>query len=177
MKKKIFSIILLILVLFLGFVSTREGKFRYERSGEINATPEKIFPYISQFSMGALWSPYEKVDPNMKKMFRGPDARVGSVMEFEGNSDAGSGKLELLNIVPNQLVEIKLTMTKPFFAENLVQYRLIPEGQKTRFSWSMSGDAGFMGKLVSVFMDCEKMVGDQFTTGIANLKAIVEAKN
>ena len=98
-------------------------------------------------------------------------------MEFEGNSDAGSGKLEMLSIAPNQLVDIKLTMTKPIFAENLIQYKLTPEGQGTRFTWSMSGDGGFMTKLMTVFIDCEKMVGDQFNAGIANLKTIVEAQN
>jgi hypothetical protein len=124
--------------------------------------------------MGSLWSPYEKVDPNMKKTFSGTDGQVGAVMEFEGNKDAGSGKLEILKIVPNELVEIKLTMLKPFFAENIVQYKLTPENGGTRFSWSMSGDGGFMGKLISVFIDCEKMVGGQFSSGIENLKTLIE---
>ena len=177
MSKKIGLAFLVVLVLFLGYVSTRQGTFYYERSGLINAPAEKIFPYLSNFKMGSQWSPYEKIDPNMKKTFTGNDGEVGSVMEFEGNSDAGSGKLEMLSIAPNQLVDIKLTMTKPIFAENLIQYKLTPEGQGTRFTWSMSGDGGFMTKLMTVFIDCEKMVGDQFNAGIANLKTIVEAQN
>jgi hypothetical protein len=174
-KKSLFGI-LIVLTLFLGFVSTRDGKFRYEKSGVIQASADKIFPYISNFKMGGLWSPYEKIDPNMKKTFKGPDAQVGSIMEFEGNSDAGSGSLEILKIVPNELVEIKLTMTKPFSAENIIQYQLASEGSGTRFTWSMSGDGGFMGKLISVFINCEKMVTAQFSTGIANLKTVVEAQ-
>ncbi len=176
MAKRIFLGILLLLLVFLAFVSTRESKFHYERTGLINAPPEKIFPYISNFKMGGLWSPYEKIDPNMKKQFSGPDAQVGSVMQFDGNSEAGSGQLEILRIVPYAFVEIKLTMTKPMHAENIVQYKLTPEGSATRFTWSMSGDGGFFTKLISVFIDCEKMVGDQFNTGIANLKTVVEAQ-
>ncbi|WPU66702.1 GyrI-like domain-containing protein [Peredibacter starrii] len=160
-----------VLIGFPGYVSTREGKFRYERSGVINATPEKNFPYLSDFKLGGEWSPFEQVDPNMKKTF------TGNVMEFEGNKDAGSGRLELLNTVPNQSVDIKLTMLKPFHAENLVQYKLTPEQNGTRFTWIMSGDGGFMGKLMNVFMDCEKMIGDQFLKGISNLKSVVEGKN
>lgn len=177
MSKKIGLGLLVVLVLFLGYVSTRQSKFYYERSGLINAPAEKIFPYLSNFKLGSQWSPYEKIDPNMKKTFTGNDGEVGSIMEFEGNSDAGSGKLEMLSIAPNQLVDIKLTMTKPIFAENLIQYKLTPEGPATRFTWSMSGDGGFMTKLMTVFIDCEKMVGDQFNAGIANLKTIVEAQN
>ncbi len=175
MVKKIGLSLLAVLILFLIYVSTRDGKFLYERSGVIEASAEKIFPYISNFKLGEQWSPYEKIDPNMKKTFKGPEGQVGSIMEFEGNKDAGSGQLEILNIVPNQLVEIRLTMTKPLYAQNLIQYKLTPENSGTRFSWSMSGDGGFMGKLISILIDCEKMVGDQFSAGIQNLKSVVEA--
>ena len=126
--------------------------------------------------MGALWSPYEQIDKDMKKKVSGTDGAVGAIMEFEGNNEVGSGKLEILKIVPDESVQIRLTMLKPFFAENLVEYRLIPESGGTRFIWSMEGDGGFMGKLISVFINCEKMVADQFSKGIENLKEVIEKK-
>ena len=159
---------------FLGYVATREGKFRYERSGLIAAPPERVFPFASEFKKGGLWSPYEQKDPAMKKRFAGPEGAAGSIMEFEGNREVGSGKLELLEVVPNERVRIRLTMIKPFKAENLVEYRLVPEAAGTRFFWIMSGDGGFMGKLMTTLIDCEKMIGDQFSTGIENLKKVVE---
>lgn len=174
MLLKVVIAVVAVLVLFLGYVSTREGKFRYEKSGLIAATPEKIFPYISQLKKGGEWSPFEKVDPNMKKTFTGEDGTAGAKLEFAGNSEAGSGVIELLKVVPNELVELNLTMTAPIKAENLIEYRLTPEGDKTRFSWTMSGDGGFFGKLINIFIDCEKMVTDQFVKGIENLKVVVE---
>jgi uncharacterized protein YndB with AHSA1/START domain len=174
--KKIGLSLLVLVIAFLGYVSTRDGNFRYERSDVINAPAEKIYPYLSSFKLGGAWSPFEQVDPNMKKTYSGDSGQVGSTMEFEGNSEAGSGKLEMLKLVPNELVEIKLTMLKPFHAENFIRYTLTPEASGTRFSWEMSGDGGFMGKLISTFVDCEKMIGDQFSKGISNLKAVVEAQ-
>lgn len=171
---KILSGIGLLLVAFLAFVSTRPSRFRYERSGVLNASADKIYPYLSNFKLGSEWSPYERIDLSMKKNYIGADGAVGSKMEFDGNSKAGSGNLEILKLVPNQLVEIRLIMTKPFGADNLIEYKLTPEGNGTRFTWSMSGDSGFMGKLMGVLIDCEKMVGDQFVSGIDNLKKIVE---
>lgn len=176
MLKKIGLSLGIILIVFLGYVSTRPSFFRYERSGVINAPADKIFPYLSDFKLGGEWSPYEKVDPNLKRNFIGSGTEVGSVMEFEGNSEAGSGRLEMLKIVPNQAVDIKLIMTQPMHVENLIQYSLIPEAEGTRFTWVMSGDGGFMSKLIGVLVDCEKMVGGQFEQGITNLKALVEAK-
>lgn len=176
MALKISAILVFVLVVFLVYVSTRESKFYYEKSGVINAPPEKIFKYLSDFKLGELWSPYEKIDPNMKKNFIGDGKSVGSVMEFAGNREAGAGKLEFLQIIPNQLVEIELTMLEPIKARNIVKYRLVEEGAGTRFIWSMEGDGGFIGKLISVFIDCEKMVTKQFGTGIANLKNVVETQ-
>lgn len=173
---KILLSVVAVLVVFLGYVSTREGKFNYERSGVIKAPAEKIFPYLSDFTRGGEWSPYEKVDPNMKKTITGNPAQVGHAMDFEGNSDAGSGRVEITKVVPNELVEIKLTMTKPMHAENIVTYKLTPESEGTRFSWAMAGDGGYMTKLISVFIDCEKMIAGQFETGIANLKSLIEAQ-
>lgn len=177
MALKIVLGIAVLLLVFLIFVSTREGKFSYERSGVINAAAAKIFPYISDMKMGALWSPYEKKDPNMKKTFVGPGDQAGSVMEFDGNAEAGSGKLEILKTVPNESVDIQLTMTKPFAASNLIRYSLTPEGEGTRFTWAMSGDGGFLGKLLNTLIDCEKMVAGDFEVGIQNLKQVVEAQN
>ena len=163
-----------VVCVFLAYVSTRESKFKYEASGLINATPAKIFPYISNLRMGDKWSPFDSPGANLKKEFTGTDGQIGSAMTFEGDSKSGSGKLELLKLVPNEAVDIKLTMTKPIYAENLVHYTLTPEGAGTRFTWTMEGDGGFMTKLMTVFMDCEKMVVDQFKLGIGNLTRVVE---
>jgi hypothetical protein len=173
---KILGGLVLALVIFLGYVSTRNGHFHYERSVSIQAPAEKIFPYLIDFKKGSEWNPYEEKDPNMKKTYSGPEAQVGSVMEFDGNKDVGTGKLEILNIVPNETVLIKLTMIKPFFGENNIEYKLIPENGATKFTWSMDGEGGFMGKLMSVIIDCEKMMSGEFEKGQNKLKTLVESK-
>lgn len=162
------------LAVFLGYVSTRDGNFRYERSGLINASAEKIFPYISQFKLGSQWSPYEK-GLEMPKTYGGTEGQVGSWMEF-GPSKSGSGRLEILELVPNQTVKLSLHMTAPFDAKNIVIYTLTSESEGTRFTWAMQGDGGFMGKLMTTLIDCEKMVGGQFTEGINNLKILIESQ-
>ena len=172
---KILIILLSLLVAFLGYVSTRKSEFRYVRSGLIHAPAEKIFPYLSSFEKGGEWNPYDRRDPNTKRTFKGTEGAVGSIMEFDGNRDAGAGSLEVMKVVPNQRVEIKLIMTRPIPAENLIVYALTPEGDQTRFSWEMSGDGGFVGKLIGVFMDCEKMLTADFDAGIQNLKSRVES--
>lgn len=174
--KKIILIVFAVLALFLGYVATREGKFHYERSGFINASPATVHPYISQLKLGNEWSPFMKKDPNVKTTYSGTDGTVGAAMEFDGSNEVGAGRIEILSISP-ETVELRLTMTKPIVAENKVIYKLMAVEQGTVFTWAMEGDGGFIGKLMSVFIDCEKMIGDEFSAGISNLKTIIEQKN
>ncbi|WP_409478890.1 SRPBCC family protein [Pseudobdellovibrio sp. HCB154] len=175
MIKKIFLGLVIAIVLFLGFVSTRESKFHYERSTVINAPAEKIYPYISNFKNGSAWNSFDQKDPNVKRNFIGNDGEVGAKMEFEGNQEAGAGYLEMLSLVPNAEAQMKLVMTKPMHAENLIIYKLTAEPTgSTRFTWAMSGDAGFIGKLINIFIDCEKMITDEFEKSFQNLKVVIE---
>lgn len=174
MFKKVAIAVVAMLIVFVGYVLTRPSHFRYSRSGTYKAKADMVFPYLVSFKKGNEWSPYMKVDPNMKLTYAGEDGQVGSRMEFEGNSDVGAGHLEVLKVVPNELVEIKLTMTKPIYGENIIRYALNEQDGITQFTWSMEGDSGFMGQLISVFIDCEKMVAGDFEKGIANLRPIVE---
>lgn len=176
MWKKIALSFMIPLIVFLGYVATREGKFHYERSGFIKASPQEIYPYISNLKLGSQWSPFEKKDLTMKKTYAGVDGAPGSSMDFEGNSDVGAGRIEIVSLDPNKSAELKLKMTKPFVAENKIIYKIIPLENGSVFTWAMEGDGGFMGKLMSTFIDCEKMIGDEFSAGIKNLKTLIEAK-
>lgn len=171
------AVIAAALVLFLGFVATRESKFDYKKSGILNATPEEIFPFLSNFKLGKEWNPYDQKDPNIKRNFIGVDGTVGSKMEFAGNRQAGSGNLEILKIEPNKMSLIKLVMTKPIHVENFIEYTLEKEENGTNFTWRMYGDGGFMGKLMGVLIDCESMILKDFDKGITNLKKRVESIN
>ena len=176
MLKKLFVCVALLVIAILGYAATRPNHFRYERSGLINATPAVIFPYLNSFKLGSQWSPWEKVDPNMKKTYSGPDAGPGAMLAFAGNSEAGEGKLQILKSETNSVVDLQLEMIKPFAAINFIQYKLTPEASGTRFTWTMYGEANFLSKLVGVFIDCGKMIQDKFAEGIANLTRLTESK-
>jgi hypothetical protein len=170
---KVFVTLATLLLFFVFYVNSREAKFHYERSGVIKATPEVIWPHISQFTLGQAWSPYAKKDPSMTTTFSEKQGEIGSTMSFESDR-AGSGNLEITSLIPYQEVTLRLTMTKPFTAVNVVKYSLTPDPNGTKFTWSMDGDNGFLGKMMGVLIDCEKMVADDFTVGIENLKRLIE---
>ena len=171
---------LIILVLALAIVvvallaARKPDNFRMERKIIINAPAEKIFAVFNDFHESKNWSPWEPIDPNIKLTFSGAEKGVGAVYNWDGNRDVGSGRQEIISVEPGRRVTIKINFYKPFKAENTVEFTMLPKDGGTETSWAMFGPQPFMGKVVSMFMDCEKMMNDQFDKGLANVKAYVE---
>jgi uncharacterized protein YndB with AHSA1/START domain len=172
---KIIALVIVILILgALGFAATKPDSFRYERSISIKAPPEKIFAILNDLHKGALWSPFEKLDPNMKKHFSGAETGVGSVYEWDGNSKAGAGRMEIVESVPSSKIVLTLDFLKPFEGHNKAEFILTQQGENTNVTWAMYGPNPYIGKVMSLVFDCEKMVTREFETGLANLKSLAE---
>lgn len=177
MLKKTAIVIVLLVAALLVYAATGPDTFRVERTATIKAPPEKIYPYMSDFHKGDLWSPYEKKDPSMKRTFSGPASGKGAMYEFEGNKKTvGKGRLEIIEAVPPAKVVLTLDMIEPMQGHNVVEYLLEPKGDSTNVTWAMQGKNTYLGKVICLFINMDKMLGKDFEAGLANLKTLVEAK-
>ena len=174
MFKTIAIVVVVLIAGVLVFAVTRPDAFRVERSVTIKALPEKIYPYFDDFNRWAVWSPWEKLDPAMKRTFSGPPAGKGSVYAWEGNSKVGAGRMEILESSPSSKLLIKLDFIKPFEGHNTAEYTLVPSGDTTQVTWAMYGPASYVSKLMGVFVSMDSMIGKDFEAGLANLKAAAE---
>ena len=174
MVKRILQLILLAIVLLVGYAATRPDTFRLERSIDIKAPPAKIFALIDNFKNWTTWSPWEKIDPALKRTYSGAENGKGATYAWEGNNDVGVGRMEIVESNPDAKVAIKLDFLKPFEAHNTAEFTLAPSGDTTRVTWAMFGPNPFLAKLIQVFMSMDKMVGGQFEQGLANMKAQAE---
>jgi uncharacterized protein YndB with AHSA1/START domain len=173
MFKTIAIIIALLIAAVLIYAATKPDNFRIERSATIKASPEKISAYLTDFKQWAAWSPWEDKDPAMKRTYSGSASGKGAVYGWEGNKNVGTGRMEILDVQP-QKVTIKLDFLSPFEAHNTTEYTLAPQGDNTKLTWAMFGPSNFMSKVMSVFMNMDKMVGPDFEAGLAKLKAAAE---
>ena len=139
------------------------------------APPAEVFAHVNDFHKWADWSPWEKLDPAMKKTFSGAASGPGSVYEWTGNDQVGTGRMTLTDSTPSDLIRIKLEFLKPFEATNNTEFIFKPEGAGTKVTWNMAGNNNFMAKAAGLFMNMEKMVGGDFEKGLAQLKTTVEA--
>ncbi|MEA2569370.1 MAG: hypothetical protein QOI24_1371 [Acidobacteriota bacterium] len=173
MLKKIALGIIAVIAAILIIAAFQPNTFRVQRTATIKARPEKIVPLIADFHRWSSWSPYEKLDPAMKRTINGAPSGPGAVYEWDGNNKAGAGRMEVLSASP-AAVKIKLDFTRPFASHNMAEFTLEPHGDTTNVTWSMSGPQMYIGKVVCLFMNMDRMVGKEFETGLASLKAIAE---
>lgn len=160
--------------LVVAYASTKPDRFATARSVKIAAPPAEIFPLINDLKAFTAWSPFENKDPNMSRVFSGPASGPGQRYDWKGNSEIGEGWLEILSSSAPSRVEMGLNMLKPMKAANQVTFSLVPEGGMTTVTWAMEGAVPLFAKVIHLFIDMERMCGDEFETGLAKLKSAAE---
>lgn len=174
MFKKIAIALVGFIGLVLLFALTRPDSFTVERRITIKAPPDKVFALVNDFHHWPAWSPWEKLDPAMKRTHSGANSGVGAVYAWEGNDKVGAGRMEITSAqAPGQL-DIKLDFIRPFASSNTTRFALKPQAEGTEFVWTMQGPMLYISKLMSVFVSMDSMIGKDFEAGLANLKAVAE---
>lgn len=174
--KKILLGLVAVIIVFLILVAMRPADFRVERSATIAASPDALFEQVNDHRKFAVWNPWLKLDPNVKNTYSGPDSGVGAVCSWDGDNNIGAGSSTIIESKPGELVRQRMDWKRPMEGTSTVDFTFKPEGDKTVVTWAMYGKNGFMGKAVSVFMDCDKMIGPKFEEGLAELGKVVAVK-
>jgi hypothetical protein len=178
MLKRIAIIAAVLFAVLLLVVATRPGHLHVERSLAMAAPPSVVFPLIDDFHAWQSWSPWEKLDPNMKREITGAPHGKGALYSWSGNDDVGSGTMEITESNPPQQVEIRLEFKQPWAATNTTTFTLAPAASPpggTRVTWAMDGENSFGAKAMGLVMDMDQMIGKDFESGLANLQALAEA--
>lgn len=174
MIKKIGLAVAAIVAVFLGYVATRPSDYVISREIAIDAPAQRIFPYLNNSKLAEQWGPWTEVDPEAKMTYSGPDSGVGSRASWDGGKQLGTGSATIVESVPDRRVGIRLEYVKPMNMTQDAEYSIRPEGAQSVVTWKVQGRNNFVGRLMCVFMDMDKMVGGMFEKGLQNLKSLVE---
>lgn len=173
MIKKILIGLAAIPVIFVIVAALQPSDFRVTRSATISAPTAAVFEHVNDLHKWQTWSPWARLDPAAKNSFAGPTTGTGAAFSWAGNNEVGEGTMTITESHPSDLVRFKLEFKKPFEDTCVAEFTFKPEGDKTAVTWSMSGNKDFIGKAVGLIMNCDKMCGDMFEQGLANLNSIV----
>ena len=174
---KILKIILLVVTIIITiplivalFV---KKEYAVEREVTINKPKEEVFNYVKHLKNQDNYSKWVRMDPNMKKDFRGTDGTVGFVYAWDGNKDAGKGEQEIKNITDGERVDVEVRFEKPF--EGIATAPIITEAvseNQTKVKWGMKGKSSYPMNFMNLFMD--NMLGKDIEVSLNNLKNIIE---
>lgn len=174
MLKIIAIVIVVAIVALLIFAAIQPDSFRVQRSVTIKASPEKVFAQINDFHRWEAWSPWEKIDPAVKRRYSGTESGKGAAYAWEGNNDIGQGRMEIVESTPPSKILLKIEFIKPIAANNMVEFSLTSQENTTTVTQAMYGPCPFISKLMGLFFSMEKIVGTKYEEGLASLKAIAE---
>jgi uncharacterized protein YndB with AHSA1/START domain len=172
------TIVVVIAVLVAGVLllaATRPSTFQVERSITIQAKPETVFMLIDDLHIWPRWSPQDLLNPKMKRTYGGRDTGVGATSDWSGPRGAGKGRMVITDSTAPKLIVVKADWEKPFSLQNINRFTLEPDGAGTKLTWSLRGQNVYVMKLMGVFIDMDRKMGDHLELGLSNLKAIAES--
>jgi len=174
MWKLALAIVGLAIVAALIMASRQPDSFRVVRSISVHAPPARAYALVSDFNEWKSWSPFEKMDPAMKRTISAPSSGVGATYEWAGNSKAGAGQMTITRTEPDSAIGVRLDFTKPIEGHNRVEFTFVPQGEETLVTWSMDGPRPFVSRFMGLFFDMDQIIGGQFSEGLAQLKTLAE---
>lgn len=167
------SIIVLLLILAL-FI---RKEYAVERSITIGKPKQEVFNYIRSLKNQDNFSKWATMDPHMKKEYKGTDGTIGFISAWEGNKKVGKGEQEIKKIAEGERIDFEIRFIKPFagLANSYISTRSVDAAQ-TIVNWGFDSKMNYPMNLMLLFMNMEKMIGNDFSTGLTNLKNVLENK-
>ena len=167
-------VVLLVLTGILVYAATKPDQYSVERSIEIHAQPEQIFPLVNDLHALNRWNPFLVRDPGIQGSYNEIAAGEGASFSFDGSKDIGSGHMSITKSRPFSRVEMSLVMLKPFPGANEISFYFKPDADLTEVAWHMRGKSPYIMKVISLFFIMDAVVGKAFEQGLADLKQLVE---
>jgi hypothetical protein len=172
--KNISLIIIAIIVLFLVVAIFLPSTYKVERSAEINWPADSVYNYVADFNNFQAWNPWTPMEPGHKYEITGDSATVGQKYYWEGKT-IGSGQMTFTELKPYSYIKSDIEFLTPQSGKGIVEWNFEPQGEKTKVSWSITGEAGYpIGRYFGLMMD--SFLGKNFEDGMKNLKEKCEAK-
>lgn len=173
MFMKIAIVVAILITIVLIYAATKPNTFHVERTIDVKAPPEKLFALVNDFHQWEAWSPYNK-DPAMKKTFSGSASGKGAMYAWEGNKDVGRGEITITDTTPPKVIEMALHMIEPFEGRNHVVLSFDAKGDTTTVTWALEDQHTYLLKIISTFLNLDRMIGKDFEVGLARLKTAAE---
>jgi len=163
-------VVLVVAVIGVAFLLPQHP--HVQRDTVVSATPEQVFAIVNDMSRLTDWSPWVKMDPDIKLKFDGPANGVGAKMLWT-SAKLGNGSLTITQSTP--FSEIKTALDFGAAGTSTSTFTFAPSDGGTKVTWSFDTDAGMnpIARYFGLFAD--SMVGKDYEVGLVSLKDLAES--
>lgn len=150
--------------------------YHVEREVVIHRPVSEVYDYARFLKNQDEFSVWARIDPKMKRDFRGTDGAVGFVSVWDSeNDDAGAGEQEIVKMDSLNRIDYALRFTRPFESEmnSFMAFEAVGPSQ-TKVRWGSFGDMRYPMNTMMLFMDMEDMIGDDYAQGLERMREILE---
>lgn len=169
--RKVFAFLLIAVLAFLGLVALQPSTWEVSRSATVPAPPATVFAMVNDLHRWDAWSPWTRIDPNVRMTYEGPEAGPGAIVRWAGNRDVGEGSMEIVENRPDERVRLALEFIKPFPGKSDVEFDFDEAPDGTTVTWSMTGHNNLIAKAMCLFMNMDRMIGGDMERGLANMRS------
>ena len=169
--KRILLALVAIVVILVAVAYALPSHYSVARSIDIDAPPSKIYPLVANTRAWKQWSAWNRRDPDMTIVYAGPESGAGSQWKWHSKSE-GDGEMTLTSAEPDRRIGYRLFF--PDFnstASGAMTFNPISPGA-TRVTWTNEGDLGNNPMMRWMGLAMDRMVGNDFAAGLANLKTL-----
>ena len=175
LKKIVLALLGLIVSLLIIALFVKKD-YAVVREVTINKPKQVVFEYVKYLKNQDNYSVWARMDPNMKKEYRGTDGTVGFVSSWDSNvKDVGTGEQEITKITDGERLDMELRFMKPFKSTDYAYFITsnISDNQ-TNVKWGFMGKMPYPMNLMLICMNMDKMLGKDLQAGLDNLKTALE---
>ncbi len=169
-------LVLLIAAGLIGY-SMLPTEMHVERSIQIEAPVEVVFPMVDTLKSWPEWDPWSALDSDMDRVYEGPPAGKGAITRWESeDSNVGKGWIEILESVPGDRIVFDLHILQgeeDFQATGVFSFVSSADG--VTVTWTDDAELEGFGMRVFGFA-ADFILGPMFEQGLANLKELSEEK-
>jgi hypothetical protein len=158
----------------LGFTVAGPASYRLERAITIAAPPDVVQARLDTLQRWTTWSPWERPDADLQRIFEGPASGAGASYSWWGGEQTSAGRLTVISASPEQ-VHVLFRLDKPQSTATDFEFRLVSEGRLTRVTWVATSASSRVHAVLDVLAGRPVANAAELEEGLARLKSVAEA--
>ncbi|MET3977833.1 uncharacterized protein YndB with AHSA1/START domain [Mucilaginibacter sp. UYP25] len=165
---------IIVVVLILAAVAPKG--YNIQRSIIINKPRQLVFDYVKYLRNQDHYSKWVMMDPNKRMAYTGTDGTEGYNAAWDSDmKQAGKGNQTIEKIVDGERVDIRVVFIKPFagVADTYIATQEVT-ADTTTVKWAFTSKMPFPMNAMLLFINMEKMLGNDMEESLNNLKRVLE---